>query len=58
MSTFVSKVVTSNKGQSVIDKLGSNKGTSEIPLFVIFDKWYEIGNFSVEIRQKWQFTTL
>ena len=46
-------VVTPNKGQSIFGKIGSNKGISQIPLFVIFDKWCEIRDFSVEIRQKW-----
>ena len=32
-------VVTPNKGQSIFGKIGSNKGNSQIPLFVIFDKW-------------------
>ena len=45
-------VVTPNKGQSIFGKIGSNKGISLVPLFVIFDKWYEIRDFSVEIRQK------
>ena len=46
-------VVTPNKGQSIFGKIGSNKGISLIPLFVILDKWWEIRNFSVEISQKW-----
>ena len=49
---FSNTVVTPNKGQSIFDKIGSNKGISQIPLFVIFDKWCEIRDFSVEIRQK------
>ena len=47
-------VVTPNKGQSIFGKIGSNKGMSLIDLFVIFDKWYEIKDFSSEIRQKLQ----
>ena len=38
-------VVTLNKGQSIFGEIGSNKGISQIPLFVIFDKWYEIKGF-------------
>ena len=49
-------VVTPNKGQSIFSKIGSNKGISETPLFVVFHKWYEIRDFSVQIRQEWQFT--
>ena len=45
-------VVTPNKGQSIFGKMGSNKGISQVPLFVIFDKWCEIRDFSVEISQK------
>ena len=45
-------VVTPNKGQPIFGKMGSNKGNSQFPLFVIFDKWCEIRDFSVEIRQK------
>ena len=38
-------VVTPNKGQSIFGKIGSNKGISPIPLFIIFDKWCEIRDF-------------
>ena len=41
-------VVTPDKGQSIFGEIGSNKGTSEIPLFVIFNKWYEIRDFRSE----------
>ena len=45
-------VVTPNKEQSIFGELGSNKGISQIPLFVIFDKLCEIRDFLVEISQK------
>ena len=38
-------VVTPNKGQTIFGEIGSNKGISQIPLFVIFDEWYEIRDF-------------
>ena len=39
---FFTTMVTSNKWQSILDRIGSNKGICVIPLFVIFEKWYEI----------------
>ena len=39
LKAFQYTVVTPNKGQSNFDKIGSNKGISQLPLFVIFDKW-------------------
>ena len=38
--TFLITAVTPNKGQSIFDKIWSNKGTSEI-----LDNWYKIRDF-------------